>query len=141
MSLQPRYQRILRLIAKLSIALGIGLAIFFSSQYLSSTAASAATAPVNEDHRAHDSLIAYSVDYEMDKARAEKTVEHYGEGMRPIVQQAIENNEENPDSKSTADNSYKRESSLNELLPEQLGKDFSTTDLLEMKDTEAPKDR
>jgi len=141
MSLQPRYRRILRLTAKLLMALGVGLAIFFSSQYISSTTASAATAPTTFVGNADDSWIAYSVDYETDKARGEKTVEHYGEEMRPIVQQAIKNNEENPDSKSTADNSYKRESPLNELLPERLGKDFSTTDLLEMRDTEDPKDR
>ncbi|MGC1308700.1 MAG: hypothetical protein WA885_15855 [Phormidesmis sp.] len=87
------------------------------------------------------SAIAYSVDYEMDKARGEKTVEHYGEPVRPIVEQAIKNNENNPNSKSTAENSYKRESPLNDLLPERLGQFFSKDDLLEMRNTDDPTSR
>ncbi|MEM8502828.1 MAG: hypothetical protein AAF716_06705 [Cyanobacteria bacterium P01_D01_bin.1] len=83
-------------------------------------------------------VIAYSVDYEMDKARVEKTIEHYGEPVRPIVEQAIKNNENNPDSKGTAENTYQRESPLNLLLPEQLGDSFSKEDLLEMSGTDDP---
>ena len=86
-------------------------------------------------------LIAYSVDYEMDKARGEKTVEHYGESMRPIVKQAIKNNENNPNSKDTAENTYRRESPLNDLLPERIGQFFSKKDLLDMRSTDDPQER
>ncbi|MGI8934394.1 MAG: hypothetical protein ACR2FS_10000 [Phormidesmis sp.] len=86
-------------------------------------------------------LIAYSVDYEMDKARGEKTVEHYGESMRPIVKQAIKNNENNPNSKDTAENTYRRESPLNDLLPERIGQFFSKEDLLDMRSTDDPQER
>ncbi len=82
--------------------------------------------------------IAYSVDYEMDQARVEKTIEHYGEPVRPIVEKAIKNNENNPNSKDTAENTYKRESPLNSILPEQIGETFSKEDLLEMSGTDNP---
>lgn len=78
-------------------------------------------------------LIAYSVDYEMDKARAEKTVEHYGEPIRDIVEDALENNDENPDRKSTAQNTYQRESPLNEVLPKKIGDSFSQKELSDMQ--------
>jgi len=80
-----------------------------------------------------NNLVAYSVDYEMDKARAEKTVEHYGEPIRDIVEGALENNEENPDHKSTAQNTYQRESPLNEVLPKKIGDSFSQKDLSDMQ--------
>ncbi|MGB3572677.1 MAG: hypothetical protein WA783_16050 [Phormidesmis sp.] len=142
MSLQTRHQRILKLISTLLISVGVGLAIFLGSQYVNSTAASASisSASIHSASDVSDRWIAYSVDYEMDKARGEKTIEHYGEGIRPIVEQAIENNEENPDSKPTAENSYQRESPLNDLLPDKIGQDFSEADLLEMQDTENPRD-
>lgn len=82
--------------------------------------------------------IAYSVDYEMDKARVEKTIEHYGDPVKPIVEQAIKNNENNPNSKDTAENSYQRESPLNPILPERLGNTFTKDDLLEMSGTDDP---
>ncbi len=94
----------------------------------------------NVSQRDH-TLIAYSVDYEMDKARGEKTVEHYGESMRPIVKQAIKNNENNPNSKDTAENTYRRESPLNDLLPERVGQFFSKKDLLNMPRTDNPQKR
>ena len=86
----------------------------------------------------HGDAIAYSVDYEMDKARVEKTIEHYGEPVRPIVEKAIKNNENNPNSKDTAENTYKRESPLNSILPEQIGEAFSKEELLEMPGTDDP---
>lgn len=86
-------------------------------------------------------LIAYSVDYEMDRARGEKTIEHYGEPVRDVVEQAIKNNEDNPRSKSTAENTYRRESWLNDLLPERLGQFFSKDDLLDMPNTDNPRKR
>lgn len=86
-------------------------------------------------------LIAYSVDYEMDKARGEKTVEHYGESMRPIVKQAIKNNENNPNSKDTAENTYRRKSLFNDLLPERIGRFFSKKDLLNMPNPDNPQGR
>lgn len=78
-------------------------------------------------------LLAYDIDLQMDKARMEKTVEHYGEPIRDIVQQATENNENNPEHKSTAKNTYERESPLNDVLPERVGKDFSQKDLEDME--------
>ena len=78
-------------------------------------------------------LLAYDIDLQMDKARVEKTVEHYGEPVRDIVEQAHQNNENNPDRKSTAENTYKRETALNEALPEQLGRDFSKQELKDME--------
>ena len=80
-----------------------------------------------------NNLVAYSVDYEMDKARAEKTVEHYGEPIRDIVEGALENNEENPNSKPTAQNSYQRESPLNDVLPKKIGDSFSQKELSDMQ--------
>lgn len=87
-----------------------------------------------------DSLLAYSVDYEMDKARVEKTVDHYGEPIRDVIEQAVENNENNPNSKETAENSYQRESALNEVLPERnsLGEKFSKEDFSGMRKTSDP---
>lgn len=83
--------------------------------------------------RTAPTLLAYNVDLEMDKARVEKTVEHYGEPIRDIVEQAARNNENAPDSKSTAENSYERESPLNDILPESVGKKFSQGDLKDME--------
>lgn len=77
--------------------------------------------------------VAYNIDVEMDRARREKTVEHYGEGMRRLVQDAVDNNADNPDAKPTAENTYQRETALNETLPktlpEVIGKDFSSETL------------
>ena len=78
-------------------------------------------------------LIAYDIDLEMDKAREEKTVEHYGEGIRDIVKDATDNNVNAPDSKETAENSYERESKLNDVLPKRIGQDFSQEDLADME--------
>ena len=126
MSLQPNYQRIIRIVITLLIALSLSLAIAWGSQYAarSTTNSLAQEAPKN--------WVAYDVDYEMDQARVEKTIEHYGEQMKPIVEQAIKNNEENPESKATAENSYEREGLLNEQLPESVGETFSKKELVEM---------
>lgn len=88
------------------------------------------------------SLIAYNVDYEMDKARAEQTIEHYGEPIREVVEEALQNNVNNPDSKETAENSYQRESPLNDLLPNRnsAGQKFSQDDFSDMQEIERPED-
>lgn len=78
-------------------------------------------------------LIAYDIDFEMDQARKEKTIEHYGEGIRDVVEDATDNNVNNPDSKETAKNSYERESQLNDVLPKQIGQDFSKADLSDLE--------
>ena len=78
--------------------------------------------------------IAYNIDFDMDKARAEKTVEHYGEGIRDLVEDAVANNENNPDAKSTAENTYAKESAVNEALPDSIGESFSQAELEEMED-------
>lgn len=85
-------------------------------------------------------LVAYSVDYEMDKARVEKTIDHYGEPVRDVAEQALENNENNPDSKETAENSYKRESFWNKILPRRhsVGQEFSKEDFAGMRKTSDP---
>ncbi len=97
---------------------------------LPSLISASSASPVSPDL---SNLIAYSVDYEMDKARAEKTVEHYGEPIRDIVEDALENNDENPDRKSTAQNTYQRESPLNEVLPKKIGDSFSQEELSDMQ--------
>ena len=81
-------------------------------------------------------LLAYNIDQEMDQARKEKTVEHYGEGIRDIVEDATENNVNNPDKKPTAESTYERESPLNDVLPKQIGKDFSQEDLADMENSD-----
>ncbi len=81
-------------------------------------------------------IVAYNIDFEMDKAREEKTVEHYGEGIRDIVEDATENNVNNPDSKPTAQSTYEREGTLNDELPEQIGKNFSQEDLADMENSD-----
>ena len=87
-------------------------------------------------------LIAYSLDYEMDKARADQTIEHYGEPVREVVEETLRNNVNHPNSKATAENSYKRKSFLNDLLPNRnsAGKKFSQDDFSGMRKIEHPRD-
>jgi len=103
-----------------------------------------AEAQANGDRliQAPQSLIAYSLDYEMDKARGDQTIEHYGEPVREVVEQTLRNNVNHPDSKETAKNSYKRKSFLNNVLPERnsAGKKFSQEDFSEMRKIEHPRD-
>lgn len=86
-------------------------------------------------------IIAYNIDFGMDLARAEQTIEYYGEEIREIVEKALRNNENNPERKETAQNSYRRESVLNDLLPEARSSAFSESDLVQMKKTDHPRDR
>ena len=87
------------------------------------------------------SAIAYSIDYEMDQARGEKTIEYYGESLRDIVEQTLRNNDAHPESKETARNSYKRQSFLNDLLPEKRSSAFDKDQLMQLRKTQHPKDR
>ena len=59
----------------------------------------AATESLAESSVESTILVAYNIDLEMDKAREEKTVEHYGEGIRDLVQDANTNNVNSPDRK------------------------------------------
>jgi len=86
-------------------------------------------------------VVAYNIDFGMDLARVEQTIEHYGEEIREVVEQALMNNVNNPDSKDTAKNSYQRESALNDLLPERRSSAFSKDDLTQLKKTEHPRER
>ncbi|MEL6470991.1 MAG: hypothetical protein AAFQ74_14780 [Cyanobacteria bacterium J06623_4] len=86
-------------------------------------------------------VVAYNIDFGMDLARVEQTIEHYGEEIRDVVEQALRNNVNNPDSKNTAQNTYKRQSALNELLPERRSSAFSKDDLVNLKKTEHPRER
>ncbi len=86
-------------------------------------------------------LLAYSIDYGMDQARGEKTIEYYGEYLRDLIEQTLRNNEDHPDSKSTAKNTYRRESYLNNVLPKQRSTAFSKEDLLKLRSTENPESR
>jgi len=95
----------------------------------------------------HDStLLAYDIDYGMDQARGEQTLEYYadnedfGDKLRDIIEQTLRNNVNHPDSKSTAKNSYKRESTLNDLLPEKRSSAFSKDDLSKLRKTQNPKE-
>jgi len=85
--------------------------------------------------------VAYNIDFGMDLARIEQTIEHYGEEIREVVEQALLNNVNHPESKETAQNTYQRESALNELLPERRSSAFSKDDLTNLKKTEHPRDR
>lgn len=87
-------------------------------------------------------LVAYSLDYEMDRARGDQTIEHYGEAVREPVEQALKNNVNNPESKDTAENSYGRKSFWNNLLPNRhsAGKNFSQDDFSGMRKIVHPKD-
>ncbi len=86
-------------------------------------------------------LLAYSIDYGMDQARGEKTIEYYGEYLRDLIEQTLRNNEDHPDSKSTAPNTYRRESYLNSVLPKQRSSAFSKEDLMKLRSTENPESR
>ena len=88
-----------------------------------------------------NSASAYGLDYEMDLARVEKTIEFYGEELREIVEQAIRNNDTHPDRKETAENSYRRQSFLNEVLPQKRSSAFSKDMLLQLRKTEHPRER
>ena len=77
----------------------------------------------------------------MDIARVEQTIEHYGEEIRDVVEQALRNNVNNPESKDTAQNTYQRQSTMNDLLPERRSTAFSTEDLRNLKNTEHPRER
>ena len=84
---------------------------------------------------------AYGLDYEMDLARVEKTIEFYGEELREVVEQAIRNNDAHPERKDTAQNTFRRQSLLNELLPIRRNSAFSKDVLMQLRKTEHPKDR
>ncbi|PZO51170.1 MAG: hypothetical protein DCF15_15080 [Phormidesmis priestleyi] len=92
-----------------------------------------------------ESSVAYSIDYGMDQARGEKTIEYYGESygesLRDIIEQTLRNNVESPDSKATAENTYKRESFLNDWLPKKRSSAFSRQDLMKLRETKNPRDR
>ena len=84
---------------------------------------------------------AYSIDYEMDQARGEKTIEYYGESLREIVEQTLRNNDGHPEAKETAQNSFKRQGFLNGMLPEKRKGAFDKERLMQLRKTENPKDR
>ena len=86
-------------------------------------------------------VIGYNIDFGMDLARVEQTIEHYGEEIRDVVEQALRNNVNHPESKDTAQNTYQRQSAMNDLLPERRSSAFSTEDLKNLKKTEHPRDR
>jgi len=84
------------------------------------------------------SAMAYNIDYGMDQARGAKTIEYYGEPVREIVEQTMKNNVNHPEPKATSQNSYQRESKLNNLLPERRGQAFSLERFLSMRATSNP---
>ncbi len=86
-------------------------------------------------------VVAYNIDFGMDLARAEQTIEHYGEEIREVVERALLNNENHPERNDTAKNSYQRQSAFNDLLPERRNSAFSKDDLTRLKKTEHPRDR
>ena len=104
---------------------------------------SALAQPVQKGAILHDMqpIIGYNIDFGMDIARVEQTIEHYGEEIRDVVEQALRNNVNNPESKDTAQNTYQRQSAMNDLLPERRSSAFSTEDLRKLKNTEHPRDR
>ena len=85
-------------------------------------------------------IVAYNIDFDMDSATAEKTIEYYGEELRDLVEQALRNNQNHPERKSTAKNSYQRESALNDILPEARNSAFSKETLSDLRKPKNPKD-
>lgn len=85
-------------------------------------------------------VVAYNIDFGMDLARIEQTIEHYGEEIREVVEQALLNNENHPESKDTAKNSYQRVSVLNDILPEKRSSAFSKDDLTNLRKTKHPRE-
>lgn len=63
--------------------------------------------------------LAYRIDWDKDKARQEKTVEHYGEGVRPIVEDAQKNNAEHPQNQAVPEEEYS-ESKGAKVIPQPL---------------------
>lgn len=106
------------------------LLMFVGNSQLVSAAPLPKTAPI----------VAYNIDFDMDSATAEKTIEYYGEELRELVEQALRNNQNHPERKSTAKNSYQRESVLNDLLPEARSSAFSKETLSDLRKTKNPKD-
>ncbi|MEO1620396.1 MAG: hypothetical protein AAFU53_05100, partial [Cyanobacteria bacterium J06632_3] len=86
-------------------------------------------------------IVAYNIDFGMDLARVDQTIEYYGEEMRGVVEQALRNNVNHPNSKDTAENSYQRQTALNELLPERRSSAFSKEELTNLKKIEHPRER
>jgi len=90
--------------------------------------------------RTQQPIVAYNIDFGMDLAAAEQTIEYYGEEIRELVENALMNNENHPESKDTAKNSFQRESALNNLLPEKRSSAFSKEELTNLKKMNHPKD-
>ncbi len=112
----------------------LSLCIFLSTSLTCSTSALAADLPTTQP------LLAYNIDMGMDEARGEKTIEYHGEELREVVEQTLRNNVNHPESKDTAINSYKRESALNDILPEKRSSAFSKSDLSKLRETKHPRD-
>ncbi len=122
------------------LAIGLVVAMTFTVGVDNAAAAPYSTGVVARLQTAQP-LVAYNIDYGMDLARVERTIEHYGEKIRDVVEQALRNNENHPESKDTARNSYRRESALNDVLPERRNSAFSKNDLSNLRQTEHPRDR
>lgn len=112
----------------------ISLCIWLSGSFGHLPSALAANLPATQ------TLLAYNIDMGMDEARGEKTIEYHGEDLREIVEQTLRNNVNHPESKDTAKNSYKRESALNNILPEKRSSAFSKKELSKLRETKHPKD-
>ena len=124
----------------------IGMAVFSSApgafaSNASGTFLASTSLPSNTN-----TLLAYNIDYGMDQARGEQTLEYYeddedfGDKLREIIERTLRNNENHPESKETAKNSYKRESALNDILPEKRSSAFTKDDLSKLRKTQNPKD-
>jgi len=122
-----------RLITVCAIAT-LSLCVWLSGSFSYSSDALAADLPIEQ------TLLAYNIDMGMDEARGEKTIEYHGEELREVVEQTLRNNVNHPESKDTAKNSYKRESALNDILPEKRSSAFSKKDLSKLRETKHPRD-
>ena len=122
-----------RLIMGCAIAT-ISLCVWLSGSFGYSLSALAADLPETQ------TLLAYNIDMGMDEARGEKTIEYHGEELREVVEQTLRNNVNHPESKDTAENSYKRESALNDVLPEKRSSAFSKKELSQLRETKHPRD-
>jgi hypothetical protein len=146
MNFQQLYSRLMRFVV---VVLSVGFVLFSgvfrgvedSSRLFAAQAMVQPFQGIAQPAPLSSPLLAYSIDYGMDQARGEKTIEYYGEYLRDLIEQTLRNNEDHPDSKSTAKNTYRRESYLNNVLPKQRSTAFSKEDLLKLRSTENPKDK
>ena len=89
----------------------LGIVAIAAISFVSVGDCGAIASPLNvQQANLQQPIVAYNIDFGMDLARVEQTIEHYGEEIREVVAQALLNNVNHPESKETAENTYQRQS-------------------------------